>query len=163
MQIINNVMLEKQDSVYAWKKETGFIRNTVVPERTIELIKDVAQYVCQQLKIGDNYTVVLGYDSKNERSNIRGEYTHSNRVVWLNMHILLKDEYSGICNTVAHELLHAEQHIYVPSVFKGYVHANDNYEAYKNHESEKQAREYGEYVAALFKKNKYNKPLMMAI
>lgn len=162
MYILNNVMAEKEMSVYAWKRKIGFISKTVVSDSTIEIINDVAEYVCQQLEIGYNYNIVLGYDSSNDRKDVYGVYYNNTRTVWLNMYYLI-DDTDEIIDTLAHELLHAEQNKYAPELLKNYVSLEDDPDAYRAQEAEVEANEYGAYIAELFKRNNYKKPMMMAI
>lgn len=82
--------------------------------------------------------------------NTAGSYNHAEGRIKINTRLIdpavaiLDGDFLGAINclsTVVHEMKHLEQWIYRPHIFDSYVDAMDDYDGYRNHISEVEARQ----------------------
>lgn len=82
--------------------------------------------------------------------NTAGSYNHAEGRIKVNTRLInpadaiLDGDFLGAINclsTVVHEMKHLQQWIYRPSIFDDYIDATDDYEGYREHISEVEARQ----------------------
>ena len=111
-----------------------------------KMYKLIARQVAKELNIEIPRIIVV--DNMDSRDH--GYYDNDNNIIALNRllspaaYIMLGEVETAMehMSTLVHELRHKYQWTYTPSILDNYVSPDEDIEAYKNHQSEIDAREY---------------------